>query len=225
MRIIHFIAGVLILHILIAGVPVRADGCPDDFSEILMSVEEKAVRLKDSIIDGTTYMRWAAVFNQSCEMVWSVLIDPDAARQVMGKLKSFDIIEQQGNHQTVHCTGKPHWLMKTFKSVLALDLIHNQGLTWRQESGDLKAFAGFWRLYGLEDGRTLAIYGIHFDPGNLLPGFMVHKGIKKEVPRMMQKLKERLDNGQHNLTERNSVPPDDTLLTAEQVAVCIRLLQ
>jgi hypothetical protein len=60
---------------------------------------------------------------------------------------------------------------------------------------DLRSVQGFWQLYDLDDGRTLARFGTRVDVGPALPPFLQEYATRKNVPQTMDHVRRWVDSG------------------------------
>lgn len=159
--------------------------------------------LPDTILNGVKFIRRAVILCESREAIWRVLVDPQEAKGFMPKLKQFQVLQDFVDSQIVLCKGKPSWLLKTFSCKLKLRFESGRRIFWERIEGDFDRLDGSWELVRLDDVNTLAIYSVHCEPGTVIPQFVIDCGIKRDLPKMLHSLAERLaqpDNRRHDGT-------------------------
>lgn len=161
-------------------------------SSIFQIGNDDVIELPDTVINDHKFFRRAITLAGSEEDIWQVLTDPKEIVRFMRKLKSWEILESSPDSQVVRCICKLHFLIKTFTCTVIIRHEYLKEISWSRISGGFKSFEGFWKLYRLPNGTTLAIYGIHCDPGIIVPQFVTNRATKKELPRMLSEVKRRI---------------------------------
>lgn len=197
--IIRLVLSTLTLFLLSAI--VRGGSAPTETdSSVFQTDSNDVIELPDTVINDHKFFRRAITLTGSEEDIWQVLTDPKEIVRFMRKLKSWDILESSPDSQVVRCVCKLHFLVKAFTCTVVIRHKYLKGISWSRVSGGFKSFEGFWKLYPLANGTTLAIYGIHCDPGIIVPQFVIDMATKKELPRMLSEVK-------HCIAERAKKSP------------------
>ncbi|MCX6826700.1 MAG: hypothetical protein NTV06_05465 [candidate division Zixibacteria bacterium] len=196
-RFMRAIASILIFAFTVPAAfysPADCDSTVVDWchSSIYSDSTDDIIELADTLIGGQKFIRRGIVIEQSQEEVWMALTDTAEIKSFMPKLKRYDVIENYPDSQKVFCSGKPHWLLKTFSVILSVKLHPPEEISWERIEGDLKSLRGFWRLCQRKDGKTIAVYGIQCEPGCFVPQFLINRGLKKDLPGMLKGVRSRV---------------------------------
>ena len=77
--------------------------------------------------------------------------------------------------------------VKKSKSILRFTFDNEpNGLTWKQEKGDVKSVDGRWELSELDANRTKAVYALEIDPGRVL-GMLLRGPVEGQVKEYLTK--------------------------------------
>jgi uncharacterized membrane protein len=130
--------------------------------------------------------------------VYAVAADIEGSPKWQPEIKSARAVEHDGDEQTLVET-ETDAKVRTLKSTLRFSYDPPNGLSWRQESGDLKSVEGSWSFEEAGEGRTKATYEMTVDLGRMLG--MVIRGPLVGVLRgqlvesMPDKLKKEIEGG------------------------------
>ena len=70
-------------------------------------------------------------------------------------------------------------------------------IRWQLDSGfdnDVDRIEGFWELYELDEGRTLARFGTVVDVGPVLPGFVQGWITQRNLPKSIEHCRKWVDS-------------------------------
>jgi ribosome-associated toxin RatA of RatAB toxin-antitoxin module len=147
--------------------------------------------MPDTTIGGKRFLRRAVLLDCPPEGVWDMLVDTAEVWNIMPKLKKCKLLFDGPDSQLVLFEAKPLWFLKTFSCVLVRQFERPRTISWRRSSGDFKALEGFWELLPETDGRTLAVYCVHFVPGSILQQWFVDVALRRGISEMLTILVER----------------------------------
>jgi uncharacterized membrane protein len=99
--------------------------------------------------------------------VYAVAADIEGSPKWQPEIKSARAIEHDGDEQTLVET-ETDAKVRTLKSTLRFSYDPPNGLSWKQESGDLKSVDGSWTFEEAGEGRTKATYEMTVDLGRML---------------------------------------------------------
>ncbi|HEX8121637.1 MAG TPA: SRPBCC family protein [Solirubrobacteraceae bacterium] len=99
--------------------------------------------------------------------VYAVAADIEGSPKWQPEIKSARAVEHDGDEQTLVET-ETDAKVRTLKSTLRFSYDPPNGLSWRQESGDLKSVEGSWTFEEAGEGRTKATYEMTVDLGRML---------------------------------------------------------
>ena len=140
----------------------------------------------------------STVIEAPIEEVYAVAADIEGSPRWQPEIKKAEAIERDGDEQVLVET-ETDAKVRTLKSTLRFSYDPPHGLSWRQESGDLKSVEGSWSFEDAGDGRTKATYEMTVDLGRMLG--MVIRGPLVGVLRgqlvesMPDKLKKDVEGG------------------------------
>lgn len=100
--------------------------------------------------------------------VYAFLADADRATEWQGGLLRVDVHERDQHGRALVALFESDAKVRTVRSVASMQYDEPHHLSWRQESGDLKAAYGQWRLEALDAERTCATYSIEVELGRML---------------------------------------------------------
>ena len=140
----------------------------------------------------------STVIEAPIDEVYAVAADIEGSPRWQPEIKSAHAVEHDGDEQTLVET-ETDAKVRTLKSTLRFSYDPPNGLSWKQESGDLKSVEGSWSFEEEGEGRTKATYEMTVDLGRMLG--MVIRGPLVGVLRgqlvesMPDKLKKEIEGG------------------------------
>jgi len=102
------------------------------------------------------------------EEVYRVAADVENSPRWQPEIKAADVVERDADGNQVLVDTETDGRVRTLKARLRFSYDAPAGLSWRQESGDLKSVEGSWAFEDLGDGRTKATYEMTVDLGRML---------------------------------------------------------
>ena len=109
----------------------------------------------------------STVIEAPIETVYAAAADVESSPRWQPEIKRAEVLERDGNEQIVVET-ETDAKVRTLKSTLRFSYDPPHGLSWRQESGDLKSVEGSWTFEEVGEGRTRATYEMTVDLGRML---------------------------------------------------------
>jgi len=140
----------------------------------------------------------STVIEAPIEEVYAVAADVENSPRWQPEIKRAEVLEREGSDQVLIET-ETDAKVRSLKSTLRFSYDPPNGLSWRQESGDLKSVEGSWAFEDVGDGQTRATYEMTVDLGRMLG--MVIRGPLVGVLRgqlvesMPEKLKKDVEGG------------------------------
>jgi ribosome-associated toxin RatA of RatAB toxin-antitoxin module len=107
------------------------------------------------------------VIEAPIEEVYAVAADVGSSPRWQPDIKRAEVLEREGEEQVLVET-ETDAKVRTLKSTLRFSYDPPNGLSWRQESGDLKSVEGSWSFEEAGDGQTKATYEMTVDLGRML---------------------------------------------------------
>ena len=140
----------------------------------------------------------STVIDAPIEEVYAVAADVENSPRWQPEIKRAEVREREGEEQVLVET-ETDAKVRSLKSTLRFSYDPPNGLSWRQESGDLKSVEGSWSFEEVGEGQTRATYEMTVDLGRMLG--MVIRGPLVGVLRgqlvesMPDKLKKDVEGG------------------------------
>jgi ribosome-associated toxin RatA of RatAB toxin-antitoxin module len=86
------------------------------------------------------------------------------------------------------------WYAPRVRYIFRADFVADRSITFRQVSGDFKAYEGIWELEPTEPGEaTLLKYRAYIDPPGYVPNWLARSTFKRELPQMLTELRRRCE--------------------------------
>ncbi len=109
----------------------------------------------------------STVIEAPIDAVYAVAADVENSPRWQPEIKRAEVVERHGDEQVLVET-ETDAKVRTLKSTLRFSYDPPHGLSWRQESGDLKSVEGSWSFEDAGDGKTQATYEMTVDLGRML---------------------------------------------------------
>ena len=129
------------------------------------------------------------------EAIWRIMTDCDAAPEFVPGLKACQVLESGNNWEIIRHDVKWMWLFPRVAYVFRADYQIHRQITFKRLRGDLREMKGMWRLRPAPDGsHTIVHYRVYLDPGFLVPGWIVRRSLKKNLPAVLAALRDRAED-------------------------------
>ncbi len=109
----------------------------------------------------------STIIEAPIDAVYAVAADVEHSPRWQPEIKRAEVLERDGDEQVLVET-ETDAKVRTLKSTLRFSYDAPNGLSWRQESGDLKSVEGSWSFAEEGEGRTKATYEMTVDLGRML---------------------------------------------------------
>lgn len=100
--------------------------------------------------------------------VFEVAADVEGSPRWQPEIKVAEVLERDPEGRQVLVHTETDAKVRRLGSDLRFSYREPEGLSWVQESGDLKSVEGSWRFEELGEGRTRATYSMSVDLGRML---------------------------------------------------------
>ena len=90
-------------------------------------------------------------------------------------------------------TVKPAFFVPSFEHVFRLDYTPYSRIDVHRVSGPIAVMEGTWWLLPASAGKILLIYDLAIDPGMPVPRVFVRATLKRDLPRLLQAVRERAE--------------------------------
>jgi len=142
------------------------------------------------------HVRVAAQVSAPAEAIWNVLkacqIAPEYVPNVVS-CRSLELVDG-GTGELFVQTVKPAFFVPSFEHVFRLDYTPFSRIDVHRVSGPIALMEGTWWLLPQSAGRILLVYELSIDPGLPVPRFFVRATLKRDLPRLLQAVRERAEN-------------------------------
>jgi hypothetical protein len=127
--------------------------------------------------------------------IWDVLTACQLAPQYVQNVVSCRTLEKvdDGAGELFVQVVKPAFFLPTFEHVFRLDYHPYRRIDVHRVSGPIAYMEGSWWLLPEPSGKILLVYRLELDPGIPVPRFFVRATLKRDVPRLLQAVRERAE--------------------------------
>ena len=141
----------------------------------------------------TVQVKLATLVDASAQAIWDVLTACQIAPEYVPNVTSCRSLEviAEGKAELFIQTVKPAFFLPTFEHVFRLDYEPYRRIDVHRVSGPLAYMEGSWWLMPQADGRILLVHQLAVDPGLPVPRFFVRATLKRDLPRVMEAVRER----------------------------------
>lgn len=160
-----------------------------------LSAGEVLVRADRDVQPLTVQVKLAALVASSAQAIWDVLVACQIAPEYVPNVVSCRSLElvDDGRAQLFVQTVKPAFFLPTFEHVFRLDYQPYERIDVHRVSGPIALMEGSWWLLPQEDGKILLVYQLAVDPGLPVPRFFVRATMKRDLPRVVEAVRERAE--------------------------------
>jgi hypothetical protein len=139
--------------------------------------------------------RVAAKIAAPATAIWNVLRDCQIAPEYVPNVVSCRSLElvDDGSGELFVQTVKPAFFVPSFEHVFRLDYTPYSRIDVHRVSGPIAHMEGSWLLLPQDDGEILLLYELSLDPGIPVPRFFVRATLKRDLPRLLQAVRERAE--------------------------------
>jgi len=140
------------------------------------------------------HVQAAIAINATPEEIWEVVTDCDKAPEFVPGVLSCERLEvlEPGRVELFRQAVKYSWYLPRLEYEFRLEYFPYEQLNFRRVSGSLKRLDGTWWLEARGDDQTLVFYSLDLDPGFLVPKFLVRKALRKDLPKVLAALRQRV---------------------------------
>lgn len=123
----------------------------------------------------------------SPEVIWAVMTDCDRSIDIVGKMRTCEVIEAGEGWDTRAQTLRSGLITTT--SVFRSDYDFPHEIRISKAGGDMEVQEGVWRLEPLGDGKTRVSYRAASCPSFPVPSGMLKRAMRKDVPEILRNLR------------------------------------
>jgi hypothetical protein len=143
----------------------------------------------------TVLVRIAAEVDAPATAIWNILRACEIAPEYVPNVVSCRKLEEVdgGRADLFVQTIKPIFFLPTFEHVFRLDYTPYTRIDVHRVSGPIAHMEGSWWLLPQENGSILLVYDVAVDPGLPIPRFLVRATMKRDLPKIVQAVRERAE--------------------------------
>jgi hypothetical protein len=147
----------------------------------------------------TVLVNIAAEVDAPPTAIWDVLTACEIAPEYVPNVVSCKKLEdlEGGGAELFVQTIKPAFFVPSFEHVFRLDYTPYSQIGVHRVSGPIAYMEGSWWLLPQDNGRVLLVYELALDPGMPIPRFFVRATLKRDLPKVMQAVRERAEAASH----------------------------
>jgi hypothetical protein len=136
------------------------------------------------------------LFAQPIDIVWAMLLERERQQEYRPELTSIEIIARDGNGLLEEQHLKIAFLSVGYRLRDRIDPATHT-LTWELDpnfESTLQHVSGYWELFELDGGRTLARFGTKVSVSPAVPGFLQNGITRKNVPETLENTRQWVDS-------------------------------
>jgi hypothetical protein len=165
-------------------------------------IDRKAVAAREILVNAdrgerplTVLVNIAAEVDAPPTAIWDVLKACEIAPEYVPNVVSCKKLEELdgGRADLFVQTIKPIFFVPSFEHVFRLDYVPYTRIDVHRVSGPIAYMEGAWWLLPQENGRILLVYELALDPGMPIPRFFVRATLKRDLPKVIQAVRERAE--------------------------------
>jgi ribosome-associated toxin RatA of RatAB toxin-antitoxin module len=165
-------------------------------------IDRNAVAAREILVNAergdkplTVHVKLAAEVDAPPTAIWDVLRACEVAPEYVPNVVSCRKLEEldSGRADLFVQTIKTIFFMPTFEHVFRLDYTPYTRIDVHRVSGPIAELDGTWWLLPQDNGRILLVYELALDPGMPIPRFLVRATLKRDLPKVVQAVRERAE--------------------------------
>lgn len=133
---------------------------------------------------GVLEASWTVEVEAPRERCYEIAADIENAPAWQGTLEEVNVLERDDEGRPSVVETVTDAMVKKARSRLRFEYDPPGGLSWEQETGDVKWLVGSWELEQVEPGRTRATYSLRADPGRVL-GMLLRGPVQSKVKELL----------------------------------------
>ena len=165
-------------------------------------IDREAVAAREILVNAdrgerplTVLVNIAAEVDALPTAIWDVLKACEIAPEYVPNVVSCKKLEQLdgGRADLFVQTIKPAFFVPSFEHVFRLDYTPYTQIGVHRVSGPIAYMEGSWWLLPQDNGRILLVYELALDPGMPIPRFFVRATLKRDLPKVMEAVRDRAE--------------------------------
>ncbi len=147
--------------------------------------------------DQRRFIRAAMIFDQPIDKAWALFRATETQHRYLPDLSSCELVKRTETEDLVDFHVKISMFSIDYRVNHHYD-DENRHLWWRLDpdfDNDMKRVDGFWKLYKLDENRTLARYGTRVEITSLVPDFLMERLTRSNLPANMDAVYKYIQSG------------------------------
>jgi len=143
------------------------------------------------------FIRCAMILNLPIDKVWSLILATERQDEYVPGLVKSTLVKRDATQDWVDYSSKVLFLNLSYRTQHRFDPEH-YAMDWALDptvKHDLNHLEGFWRLYAMPDGRTLARYGTKVIPASFLPESVQDYLARRSLPENLDAVRKWINSG------------------------------
>jgi hypothetical protein len=137
------------------------------------------------------------LFSQPPDAVWDLLVHRERQKEYRPELTALEVVERGDNALIEEQHLRIAFLSVSYRLRNRFDA-SARTITFEIDpsyESVVRHVSGYWELYPLEGGRTLARFGTRVNVSNAVPGFLQNGITRKNVPETLENTRQWVDSG------------------------------
>ena len=126
--------------------------------------------------------------------IWQIVTDCEKSPEFVPGVLTCQRLEvlEPGRLELFRQTVKYSWYLPRLEYEFELEYFPYEQMNFRRVRGSLKRLDGTWWLEPVAPDKTLVFYSVDLDPGFLVPQFLVRRALRKDLPKVLAALRNRV---------------------------------
>jgi hypothetical protein len=135
----------------------------------------------------------ALLIHAPAEAIWDVLTACEISPDYVPNVISCSLLEtlDGGRAQIFVQTIRAIFFLPRFEHVFRLDYEPYRRIEISRLSGPVEVLQGYWELIPQPEGAMLVRHHLELDPGTPIPRFLVRARLRRDLPRVLEAVRER----------------------------------
>ncbi len=157
-----------------------------------LNAGEVVVGLKE--VGKVKYVVGKVLINEPPKVVWPILVNPyEFEGSICARMKEVKVLLNKANRSILKCTIGVGFFLPDITYIVDSAYVPLKRVEFHSIGGTIKSFDGEWQLSPRDGGnKTEVAYTVNIDPGYPVPSWMVRAGVKMELPKTLDGLRQRL---------------------------------
>lgn len=194
----------------------------------LSSSDETAERLQSGQVvvqlkkkEDLNYVEGKVLINQPPSRVWPIMTNPfEFEGKISPRMTQVQVMVDKIDLSLLKCKVHIGFFIPDITYVVESRYEPVERISFKRTAGDLKDFRGEWEVRPACGGsKTELTYSMFIDPGIPVPQWIIREGVKSELPRILNGLRDRVNA----IYTQNEAPEARSILAAGNLGKTVLL--